>query len=59
LLVLTFTLCRSGTPQRYLESALGEVYTALVSSRARVGVWGNSEANNVNQWIEVKLKVAK
>jgi len=49
------SFCNSGNPQRYLEDALREVYTAIVTEQARVGIWGNSDPDNANEWLQVRV----
>ncbi|KAF5835100.1 hypothetical protein DUNSADRAFT_7906 [Dunaliella salina] len=49
------SFCNSGNPQRYLEDAMRDVYTAIVTEEARVGIWGNSDPDNVNEWLQVRV----
>lgn len=47
-------------PQKYVQQVLGPLYSALTNdsgSQLYVGIWGNSDFNDISQWLQVRFLV--
>ena len=44
---------RTGTPQFYLAAVLDGLLQQILSGKLYLGVWGNSNFTETNQWIPV------
>lgn len=47
----------NGPPEHFLKQAQQEVFSALVSKDARVGIWGNSNPNQLDEWVQVSNRL--
>ncbi len=46
-------------PQKYVQQVLGPLYSALTNasgSQLYVGIWGNSDLNDISQWLQVRYR---
>ncbi|KAG2499935.1 hypothetical protein HYH03_002222 [Edaphochlamys debaryana] len=50
-----FCVNQANTPEKYVRLALGSMYDIITTEQLQVGIWGNSELTNVNQWLQVEL----
>jgi tectonic-1/3 len=47
--------CAAGDASAAARAAAGQLLDAAVAGTASVGVWGNSDATNVNEWVPVAV----
>ncbi|GFR41010.1 hypothetical protein Agub_g1677, partial [Astrephomene gubernaculifera] len=53
--LMDFCTTGQSTPQSYVQQVMSSLYGSVVASKLYLGEWGDSDYNNVNQWLQVQV----